>query len=163
MNRTIFSALAAAGFTVALAACGGDREVAEQTAPEAPEGISVSDGVLTLPAVSGNPGAVYFRISNDGDSDRMIRAASVLGAADAMMHQTATWNLQTDMQEVFQVPVPAGETVTLEPGGLHVMAMDLDESLATGGETEVTLTFVGGDKVSFPVEIRGPGDAGAQS
>jgi hypothetical protein len=27
-----------------------------------------------------------------------------------------------------------------------------------GAETEVTLTFVGGDKVSFPVEIRAAGD-----
>ena len=41
---------------------------------------------------------------------------------------------------------------------MHVMAMELDDTLAAGGETEVTLTFVGGDKVSFPVEIRAAGD-----
>ena len=45
-----------------------------------------------------------------------------------------------------------------KPGGTHVMAMDLADTLAAGGETEVTVTFVGGDKVSFPAEVRAAGD-----
>ena len=51
-----------------------------------------------------------------------------------------------------------GEEVVFEPGGKHVMAYEVDEGLEVGGETEVTRTFVGGGKVSFPVEIRAPGD-----
>jgi hypothetical protein len=38
------------------------------------------------------------------------------------------------------------------------MAMDLAETVAAGGEAEVTLTFVGGDKFSFPAEVRAAGD-----
>ena len=104
-------------------------------------------------------GASIIDIANTGDKDMMIRAADVQGAGMAMLHETSTWNNQTDMQEVFQQPVAAGETVKFEPGGLHVMASDLDPSLVAGGTTEVTLTFVGGDKVSFPAEVLAAGDA----
>ena len=107
-----------------------------------------------LPAVAGNPGAVYFDIANSSDRDRMIRAASVEGAGSSQMHVTE----ETGMQEILQVMVKAGETVKFEPGGTHLMAMDLADTLAAGGETEVTVTFVGGDKVSFPAEVRAAGD-----
>lgn len=144
-----------------LTACGAEPEAPVATEPDAPAGIAVSDAWLALPAVSGNPGAVYFTISNASDRSATIRAADMLGAASAMMHETTTWNMQTDMQELIQLPVPAGEDLVFAPGGKHVMVFDLDESLAVGGETEMTLTFAGGDKVSFPVAIRAAGDDGS--
>ena len=156
-NR-LLGGLAALSLTFAAAACGSEPEAPVSTAPDAPEGVSITDGRLLLPAVAGNPGAVYFTIKNDGENDVMIRAANVAGAASAMMHQTAEWNLQVDMQELMQVAVPRDSEVVFAPGGMHVMAMDIDETLAVGGETEVTLTFVGGDKASFPAEIRAAGD-----
>lgn len=129
------------------------------TDPDAPEGISVSGGRMTLPAVAGNPGAVYFTVSNTGDTDLAIRSVSVVGAEMAMLHQTRTASGRAGMEGVDEVPVQAGEEVAFAPGGLHVMAMNLDDGLQQGGETEVTLTFANGDKVSFPAEIVGPGAA----
>ena len=38
------------------------------------------------------------------------------------------------------------------------MAMELDETLAAGGTTEVTLNFVGGKEISFPAEVLAAGD-----
>lgn len=159
-SKTILASTAALALILGTAACGGetDAPVADQ-APEAPEGIAVSDGWMALPAVSGNPAAVYFTIANEGDSNRMIRSASVMGSQSAVLHQMGEWNLQPSMDELMQLDVPAGETIAFEPGSYHVMAMDVDDTLQVGGETEVTLTFVGGDKVSFPVEIRAAGDA----
>lgn len=156
-NR-LLAGIAAASLALAIAGCGAEPEAPVSTAPDAPEGVTVSDGRLLLPAVAGNPGAVYFTIKNAGENDVMIRAADVAGAASAMMHQTAEWNGQVDMQELTQVAVPRDSEVVFEPGAMHIMAMELDETLAVGGETEVTIIFVGGDKVSFPAEIRAAGD-----
>lgn len=156
-NR-LLAGLGAAALVLVLAGCGGEAEAPVATAPDAPEGVSISNGRLLLPAVAGNPGAVYFTIRNDSANDVMIRAADVAGAASAMMHQTAEWNRQVDMQELMQVAVPRDSEVVFEPGGMHIMAMEIDPALAAGGETEVTLTFVGGDKASFPAEIRAAGD-----
>lgn len=160
MNKTFARAIGSAMLALSLAACGGEAEEPAPASPEAPEGISVSDARLNLPAVAGNPGAVYFTVENESIADFMIMSVNVEGAENAVMHQTATWNNQPDMQEVLQLPIPAGGILALEPGGYHVMAMNLDEGLQVGGQTEVTLTFAGGDKVSFPAEIRAPGDEG---
>ena len=109
-------------------------------------------------AVGGNPGAVYFTVQNDSDSQKMIRTAAVEGASSAVIHQMGTWNNQPSMDEVMQIGVPAAGALEFKPGDLHVMAMELDETLAAGGSTEVTLNFVGGDRISFPAEILAAGD-----
>lgn len=160
-TSTFAAAIGLALLAIGPAACSEEPEIVEQVediAPEGPEGISISNGRLSLPAVSGNPGSVYFTITNDSDENAMIRSAFVDGSESATLHMTTTWNLQTDMQEVFQQPVVAGETLSFEPGGLHVMVFELDNSLAVGGIAEVTLTFTGGDKISFDAEIRVAGD-----
>jgi copper(I)-binding protein len=159
MNRIkLLTGFAALSLALAVAGCGGEAEAPAPAAPDAPEGVAISEGRLLLPAVAGNPGAVYFTIKNSGANDVMIRSVNVAGAASAMMHQTAEWSGQVDMQELLQVAVPRDSEVVFAPGGMHVMAMELDDTLAVGGETEVTLTFVGGDKASFPAEIRAAGD-----
>lgn len=151
-------ALAAASLAMALTACGGEApEEPTVSAPEAPAGIVVENGWMALPAVAGNPGAVYFTISNSSDKQATIRSAYVAGAESAMLHETAEYSGQMDMQELISQPVMPGESVTFEPGGKHVMAMNIDGALAAGGETEVTLTFAGGDKISFPVALYAAG------
>lgn len=156
MRTTILASFALA---LGVAGCGGEPAQSEATAnPDAPAGITITDARMNLPGVAGNPGAVYFTVANASERDMNIRAAFVDGAGSAAIHQMGEFNRAPVMEDVMQVPVPAGGSVAFEPGGLHVMAMDLDEGLAAGGETEVTLTFLGGDKVSFPVTILEPGE-----
>lgn len=159
--KSLFAPVSAIALSLALVACGSEPEAPVEAAPEAPAGITVTNGRMTLPAVTGNPGAVYFTIANSGEEQATLRGAFVDGAGSAMMHETAEWSGQVDMQELFSVAVPAGEEVVFEPGGKHVMAFDVDEALEAGGETEVTLTFAGGDKVSFPVTLLAPGSDAA--
>lgn len=158
--KTFAAALAAITLALGTAACSGSEDnVAETTSPDAPAGISVTDGRMSLPAVKGNPAAIYFTIRNVSDKQVTIRAVDVAGAASAQLHETSEWNGKMDMQELFQLPIKPGGEVVLEQGGKHVMAYDLDDDLVAGGETEVTLIFVGGDKVSFPAKVMAPGTA----
>ncbi len=160
ITRSVLASTAALVLALGTAACGGggseEAEIVADT--DCAPGVEVTDGWLASAAVEGNPAAVYFNIENTGDSNRMIRAASVMGFGSAMLHQMGEWNLEPSMDELMQLEVPAGETVAFEPGTLHVMAMEPEGPQEVGGETEVTLTFVGGDKCSFPVEIRAAGD-----
>ena len=150
MTKHIRAALALAVAALMPMACSEAPEQAE-TAPEGPEGVSVTNARLMLPAVVGNPGAVYFDIANASDRNRVIRKAEVAGAGSSTMHTA-------DMQEMTQVMVGPDQTVKFEPAGQHVMAMDLAENVTAGGKAEVTLTFVGGDKISFPADVRAAGD-----
>jgi copper(I)-binding protein len=147
--------LAAAG----LAACGSQQQSSTAPASGPAEGVSVSDGRLVLPAVKGNPGAVYFTVHNDSGNPATLQAVEVEGAGDAMMHETITISGHSEMREVDKVEVPAGGEVAFAPGGKHVMAMDLKDELKPGGTTDVTLSFASGEKSTFPAEIFAAGNA----
>jgi hypothetical protein len=153
MKRSVWSAVALA--ILALGPVGCDEAPEQAAGPAAPEGIAVTNARLMLPAVKGNPGAVYFEIANTGSETRVIRAASVAGAKSTMLHFTAEAG---EMQEAAQVVVPAGGSAKLEPGGDHLMAMDLADTVVAGGKADVTVTFVGGLKTTFPAEVRAAGD-----
>jgi copper(I)-binding protein len=158
MKTKLLPMLALSLAMLAPVACSEPAPEAPAAAPEGPAGLAVTDGRLMLPAVAGNPAAVYFNIANTGTKNMMIRAVSVQGAGNAVMHQMGTWNRQPSMDEVMQQAVAPGQTVSFEPGALHVMVYDLADTVTAGGSAEVTLTFVGGDKLSFPAEVRAAGD-----
>ena len=157
MRKSVLAAAVLGVATIGLAGCGSEPAPTE-TAPEAPEGLTVTNARLLLPAVKGNPGAVYFDIANAGKGTKVARAVAVDGAGSALFHKMGTWNKQVSMDEIGQIVVAPGETVKLEPGGMHVMAMDLADTVVAGGKAEVTLTLVGGDKLSFPADVHAAGD-----
>ncbi|HSQ95364.1 MAG TPA: copper chaperone PCu(A)C [Croceibacterium sp.] len=163
MKFAVLAPLALALGTLALACCGSQSQpsakATAKAAPDAPEGITVSDARLVLPAVKGNPGAVYFTLHNDSANAEPIKGAEVKGAQSAMIHQTTTANGMSSMEMMPTVAVPAHGELVFKPAGLHVMAMDLDNTLAKGGTTDVMLSFKGGDKAVFPAEILAAGDA----
>ena len=154
-SKQIFSALTASFGALSLAACGGEAEtpVEEVSEGDCPPGITVTDGWLAMPAVAGNPAAAYFTLANGNDRPITIRTADMIGAESAMLHETSEWSMEEDMQELFTLQVEAGSEVVFEPGGKHVMVMGLSEGLESGADSEITLTFVGGDKCSFPVTM----------
>lgn len=154
MKRSVWSAIALGIAALGPTACGEAPEAAE-TGPKAPDGIAVTNARLMLPAVKGNPGAVYFDVANTGTEGRVIRAVSVAGAGSTMLHTTVEGG---GMQEATQVLVSPGETVKLEPGGKHAMAMDLADTVAAGSKADVTVTFVGGAKVTVPADVHAAGD-----
>ncbi|PWJ21085.1 copper chaperone PCu(A)C [Jannaschia seohaensis] len=111
----------------------------------------------------------FLTIENRGDSDDTLIAASVAGdfVARVELHEMRMSEGVMSMSEVEGgIPVPAGETVTLAPGGLHLMLMGLTAPLTAGEAHEVTLTFAESGEVTlvFPVmtlpEIRAASQTG---
>lgn len=153
MKRGVWGAVALAVIALGPAGCGEAPEAASAE-PAAPEGITVTNARLMLPAVKGNPGAVYVDIANSGTTNRVVRAASVAGAGTTMMHTM----VGDAMQEATQLVVPAGGSAKFEPGGTHIMANNLADTVVAGSKADVTLTFVGGAKTTFPADVRAAGD-----
>ena len=58
------------------------------------------------------------------------------------------------MKQVSSIDLPAGETVNLEPGGFHVMLLDLKKPIEEGETFEVTLSFAKGDDAVAEVTAR---------
>jgi len=58
------------------------------------------------------------------------------------------------MRPVAGIDLPAGQAVTLQPGGLHIMLVDLAKPLKAGQTFPLTLTFekAGSKTVNVAVE-----------
>ncbi len=149
--------LAALSLMIALAACQQSpaKQDAPAAAPEGKPGMALSGGRLVLPAVKGNPGAVYFSVFNGGDKEVSLVAVAIEGAGNAEMHS----NMRDVMAKIDAVSIKPSWTERFYPGGRHVMAFDLDPKLAPGGKSEITLTFADGDKLSAPLVIETVGQA----
>jgi copper(I)-binding protein len=57
------------------------------------------------------------------------------------------------MVRLAEVPVPAGATVRFEPGGLHVMLLDIVAPLTPGMEVELTLRFATAEAVTIKLPV----------
>ena len=156
MNRARYFALPllAVLATATLGACkGADQpEAAASSAPEGKPGVTVSGARLVLPAVAGNPGAAYFSLDNQSKSVVGIASAAVTGAGKTEIHTV-------DMKAVDHAEAEPGTTLKFEPGQIHVMVFDVSADLKAGSETELTVIFTDGDKVSVPAKIEAMGAA----
>ena len=151
--KSIYAAVALGLGALALGACSQDATEAE----EAVAPLSVTEGRLFLPAVEGNPAAIYFNLTNDSDRAIAVRKAEVEGAARAEMHDYLDVD-ESVMSMVDSVTLEPGETLSFEPGAKHVMAFEVSPDLKPESVTSVTLTMLGGDTMSFDVDVL-PADA----
>lgn len=132
------------------------EEPAEASAPDAKPGLSLGAAKLVLPAVSGNPAAAYFTLSNGGSEPVVVAGVHIEGAQNTEFHQTAGGSMN-----LLESPtVPAKGSLQFAPGGNHVMVFGLDETLVANKTSEVTVTFSDGDKISAPIWIEAPGLSG---
>ena len=80
----------------------------------------------------------------DDDSDAMSDEDGDHGGMEMAM----------TMREVESIVVPAGGSATLEPGGTHVMLLELTEPLEAGDTFDLTLTTEAGDELIVPIVVR---------
>lgn len=129
--RTLAAALLAAlAFTPALAheARVGTIALTDLWARATPPGAKTAGGYLT--------------ITNSGAEPDTLVAVSTPGAARSEIHEMAVTDGVMTMAPVDGgLPIDPGESVTLAPGGFHLMFIGLTEPLVEGAELPVTLTF----------------------
>jgi copper(I)-binding protein len=85
--------------------------------------------------------AAYLTIDNrSGAADRLLGASS--GAAGSVeIHETGREGDVMKMRKVEPLDVAAGDRVTFQPGGLHVMLAGLRAPLKQGERLPLTLRF----------------------
>ena len=118
-------------------------------------GVHIGDltvrSVWARASVTAN-GAAYLSVHNGGAEDDALVAARSPAAGMADLHTHLMDDGVMRMRPIEDIPVPAGTTVTLEPGGLHIMLMHLEGPLTEGGTITLVLTFANAGEVS----VEGP-------
>lgn len=112
------------------------------------------DNAWARPGDSGDNSAAYMDITNDGDADLTLVGVSGDVAGAVEVHESgADDEGMMQMEEIPELVIEAGETVSLEPGGYHIMMMDLEQDLAVGDTFQITLEFEEHDDVELDVTV----------
>ena len=108
-------------------------------------------------------GGGYLSITNHGSADDRLIGVATPAAGTAAVHEM---KMDGDVMRMNEVPdglvIPAGETVALEPGGLHLMFMDLHAPLVEGQSFPVTLTFEKAGPIEVQLEVGSPAAKGPE-
>ncbi len=117
--------------------------LAAQSARAANVGIDQAWARTTMP---GQPvGAVYMVIETDVDA-RLVSVSSPV-AARVEMHEMKMDGTVMRMREMKALELPKGQAVTLKPGGLHLMLIDLKRPIAAGEVIPLTLVVESNGKL----------------
>ncbi len=127
--------------------------------------FKIGDLVINHPMAFETPktamtGGGYLSITNNGtQTDRLIEVQADF--ARVMLHTTEMKDDIARMSHLDGIEILAGETITMAPGGMHVMFMGLDGDPFEIGETiPATLVFeqAGEIEIVFNVEERTEGE-----
>lgn len=123
-------------------------------------------GPWSRPAAAKMNGAGFLAITNRGKAADRLMAVESPTARKVELHRSLMTNGVASMQrQDAGIAVPAGKTVTLAPGGYHVMFVGLAKAQKTGDRVPATLVFQSGTrmKVEFEVRTAAPAAEGAHA
>jgi hypothetical protein len=147
LRRRPLLALVSAALAVPAAAIAQDTRAGDLTVQQP----------WTRAAGQGATGGGFLAVSNRGAAaDRLLSASSP--AARAMeLHTMVRDGDVMRMRPVEAIDLPAGQTVTLRPGGLHLMLIGLSRPLREGEAVPVTLRFERAGEVRVELSVQAAG------
>lgn len=112
--------------------------------------------------------AAFMDLTNSGEADLALVGGTSPLAASLELHHHAMVDGVMQMRRVEAIPVPAGETVRLAPGGWHLMLFELVRTPVEGERAELTLTLDNGETLTVeapvqrvqPMDMQGDGSHG---
>lgn len=94
---------------------------------------------------------VFADLTNHGDEDLTITSLTSDAAGMVELHEVVDGKMRAIQGDVV---IPAGGTLTLEPGANHIMLMDMTEHLVPGDEVTITLTFSDGSSFDLVALVK---------
>ena len=162
----IRAAIAAAALAVAMPLAVA-QEPAPMDAMAMQEPIVIGDLTITQAWARATPpgavtGAGYLTITNNGAADdRLVSVTSSVAAVNEV-HEMAMEGDRMMMRPLEEgLVIPASETVVLQPGGFHLMFVQLVDGFVEGTTVPVTLTFETAGAIEimlvvYPIGSEGP-------
>lgn len=132
-SRRSVMAAAAAALTLA-AQAHAQAQAANPAVPKA-------HAAWARPTVQGQAGGGgYLTITGGNTPDRLVGVSARI-AKSVELHAMEMDGNMMRMRQIDAIPVPAGQTVELKPGGMHVMFVGLTQTLKKGAHFPLTLRF----------------------
>lgn len=145
------------------AVCGGFDSLMAQEPPRVPAeagekgksagGMTAIDAWARATPSGAKVGAVFVELrAAAGMADRLLSASSPM-AGVVELHDHVREGAVMKMRRVEAVAIAAGQTVKLQPGGLHIMLMDLKGALVAGETVKLSMKFEKAGVVELEAQI----------
>lgn len=151
-TRAAFAAASALALALTVTACATDDTDTTTAATPAAAADTAASTTVTFDdgwakATGTEMTGVFGTITNPGDTDlHLIGVESDLGGS-AELHETVPGGSGMMMQEREDgFVIPAGGELVLQPGGNHIMLMELGRPITTGQQITLTLEFDGAEQ-----------------
>ena len=137
--------------------------------PAAAHGFKIGDLTIGHPWTRATPGGAkigggYLTITNNGATSDRLTGVSLSVADHGEIHEMKMDSGVMKMRQLADgIEIKPGETVTFEPGGYHVMFMDLKEPLKEGTLVKGQLQFEKAGKVDVEYKVDAIGATGEKS
>ena len=141
MNRRLFLSLCS--LFVALASF-----------PAQAETLNVSDAWVRQGPPTAQVLAAYMTLANPGAQELVIIGASSPQFETVEIHRTEIVDGMARMIPQERLSIPAGGSVALEPGGLHLMLINAKQPLTADATVQIELRLDGGGSVSVAAPVR---------
>ena len=116
--------------------------------------VSVSNAwIKAVPPVA-KMSAAFMDLKNNADKDRTLVDVKANFSKGVELHTNKKVDVVMKMRPLKKLSLPAGESVSLKPGGHHIMFIGLKNKLKKGEKKELELIFQNGEnlKVKLPVK-----------
>ena len=118
----------------------------------APKELTVSNAWIRLmPAIAKNT-AAYFTITNPSSKDVQLTEITTSASEKSTLHEMVMEDGMMHMRKMTKVTIPAGESVSFTPGGMHLMLVGLKEKLETDKALNFQFIFAGGKIVNVSMK-----------
>ncbi|NWG52838.1 MAG: copper chaperone PCu(A)C [Hydrogenophilaceae bacterium] len=156
IGSSLFRAGAAAIALLALAACGQSPKEAPADEQAAAQPIAIEGAWAAASPSGASVAAGYAVIRNNAAAPDRLTSASSPRAGRVEFHEMVMIGDVMRMGPMAQVEIPAGGSMTLAPGGDHIMFIDIAAPFVEGESVPLTLTFehAGAIELSLPVRPR---------
>ena len=125
--------------SITMAALGGLGVAAHQPPPQ--DSIVVRDAWVRQTSVTRTVSSGYLQIDNRTSAPIALVKVVVDGVRNTQVHRVAEENGRTAMTPVARLVIPQHSSVTLEPGGTHLMLTDVVRPLRAESTIRMILTF----------------------
>jgi copper(I)-binding protein len=85
---------------------------------------------------------IFGKFTNNGTTDVTLVGGETEIAKMVQVHEVVDGMMQ---EKKGGIVIKPGETVTLEPGGLHIMIMNITKPIVAGDRMSITIKFDGAD------------------
>lgn len=116
--------------------------------------ISIIDPYVRDVAPGQTVSAAFMQIENSSDKTRFVVNAKSSISKVVELHSHVHENGMMKMRRIESIEVPANGKAVLEPGGLHIMLINLNDDLKIDQQVAITLEFKDGSTQEIMAPVR---------